>query len=92
MLHGLEMVIVMIALILQNATLMMVIAVEPMSICSIAQNANVIGQAPHMFSKFLNLLFFSQNFLCFVFLQGRSFLLRSKMPLFIITERHFAAL
>ena len=25
--------------------------------------------------------FFSRNFLCFVFLQGRSFLLRSKMPI-----------
>ena len=68
MLHGLEMVIVMIALILQNATLMMVIAVEPMSICSIAQNANVIGQAPHMFTQFLNLLFFHKIlfvFFCF---------------------------
>ena len=52
------------------------------------------GQAHHMFSPFLNLQFFSLNFLCFVFLQGRSFLLRSKMPiqLFIISEkRHFAA-
>ena len=36
------------------------------------------GQAHHMFSRFLNLLFFSRNFLCFVFLQGRRFLLRSK--------------
>ena len=55
MLHGLEMVIVMIAPILLNATLMTVIAVEAMSICNIAQNANVIGQAHHMFSQFLNL-------------------------------------
>ena len=34
--------------------------------------------------------FFSQNFLCFIFLQGRSFRLRSKMLiiyLFIITEK-----
>ena len=66
MLHGLEMVIVMIAPILLNATLTMVIAVEAMSICSIAQNANVIGQAPHTFSQFLNLLFFSHFFFfCF---------------------------
>ena len=55
MLHGLEMVIVMIAPILLNATLMTVIAVEAMSTCNIAQNANVIGQAHHMFSQFLNL-------------------------------------
>ena len=44
----------------------------------------VIGQAHHMFSRFLNLRiseFFSRFFLCFVFLQGRSFLLRSKMPI-----------
>ena len=41
-----------------------------------------IGQAHHMFSQFLNLPiyeFFPQNFLCFVFLQGRNILLRSKM-------------
>ena len=43
MLHGLEMVFVMIAPILLNATLMTVIAVEAMSICNTAQNANVIG-------------------------------------------------
>ena len=43
MLHGLEMVFVMIAPILLNAILMMVIAVEAMSICNIAQTANVIG-------------------------------------------------
>ena len=67
MLHGLEMVIVMIALILQNATLMMVIAVEAMSIRSIAQNANVIGQAPHTFSQFLNLLFLFTKFSLFFF-------------------------
>ena len=39
----------------------------------------VIGQAHHMFLRFLNLRiseFFSRYFLCFVFLQGRSFLLR----------------
>ena len=76
MLHGLEMVIVMIALILQNATLMMVIAVEAMSIRSIAQNANVIGQAPHTFSQFLNLLFLFTKFSLFFLLQGKSFLLR----------------
>ena len=38
-----------------------------------------IGQAHHMFSRFLNLRtydFISQNFLCFVFLQGRRFLFR----------------
>ena len=56
MLHGLEMVFVMIAPILLNAILMVVIAVEAMSICNIAQTANVIGQAHHMFSQFLNLL------------------------------------
>ena len=33
------------------------------------------GQAHHMLSQFLNL----RNFLCFVCLEGRSFLLRSKM-------------
>ena len=55
MLHGLEMVFVMIAPILLNAILMVVIAVEAMSICNIAQTANVIGQAHHMFSHFLNL-------------------------------------
>ena len=32
-----------------------------------------IGQAHHMFSRFPNLRFFPWNFLCFVFLQGRSF-------------------
>ena len=40
------------------------------------------GQAHHMLSRFLNLRiynFFSRNFLCFVFLQGRSFLLRPKI-------------
>ena len=70
MLHGLEMVIVMIALILQNATLMMVIAVEAMSICSIAQSANVIGQALHIFSQFLNIriyYFFFTKFSLFSF-------------------------
>ena len=36
-----------------------------------------LGQAHRMFSRFLNL----RNFLCFVFLLGRSFLLRSKMPI-----------
>ena len=41
-----------------------------------------LGQVHHMFSRFLNLQIYktiSRNFLCFVFLQGRSFLLRSKM-------------
>ena len=37
-----------------------------------------LGQSHCMFSRFLNLRIFSRNFLCFVFLQGRSFLLRSK--------------
>ena len=44
----------------------------------------ITGQAHHMFSPFLNLQIyelFSRNFLCFVFLQGGSFLLRSKMPI-----------
>ena len=31
------------------------------------------GQAHHMFSRFLNLRNLIRNFLCFVFLQGRSF-------------------
>ena len=39
------------------------------------------GQAHHMFSRFLNLRIFYSIFAFFVFLQGRSFLLRSKMPL-----------
>ena len=38
-----------------------------------------LGQVHHMLSRFLNLQKKSRNFLCFVFLQGRSFLLRSKM-------------
>ena len=52
------------------------------------------GQAHHMFSLFLNLRFFSQNFLCFIFLQGRSFLLRSKMLIiyYYYRKRHFAGL
>ena len=29
------------------------------------------GQAHHMFSRILNLRFFSRNFLCFVFVQGK---------------------
>ena len=49
-----------------------------------------LGQAHHMFSRFLTLRicdFFSWNFL-FVFLRGRSFLMLSKMPiLFTITEK-----
>ena len=40
----------------------------------------VIGEPHHMFLQFLNLLFLSQILFCFVFLQGRSFLLRS-MPI-----------
>ena len=43
-----------------------------------------LGQAHHIFSRFLNLRIYeilSRNFLGFVFLQDRSFLLRSKMPL-----------
>lgn len=40
----------------------------------------VLGQAYYMFSRFLILqFFFSRNFPCFDFLQGRIFLLRSKM-------------
>ena len=38
-----------------------------------------LGQAHHMFSRFLNLQFFSRNFLCFVFNQDRGFFLRSKI-------------
>ena len=39
----------------------------------------VLGQAHYMFSRFLILQKKSQTFLCFVFLQGRIFLLLSKM-------------
>ena len=48
------------------------------------------GQAHHMFSRILNL----RIFLCLVFLQGRSFLFRSKMQLHVYhnRKRHFAAL
>ena len=45
-----------------------------------ARKLNDKGQAHHIFSRFLNLQsydFISRNFLCFVFLQGRSFRLRS---------------
>ena len=48
------------------------------------------GQAHHMFSRFLNLrIFFTKFYFVFVFLQGRSFLLKHKMPmyLFILTEK-----
>ena len=38
----------------------------------------VLGQAHYMFSRFL-ILHLSRNFFCFVFLQGRIFLLRSKL-------------
>ena len=45
-----------------------------------ARKLNDKGQAHHMFSRFLNhytnlRILFSRNFLCFVFLQFRSFLL-----------------
>ena len=44
--------------------------------------SNVKGQARHMFSQFLNILKKTPwNFLGFVFLQSRSFLLRTKMPI-----------
>ena len=50
------------------------------------------GQAHHMFSRFLNLRIFSRIFLCFVFLQGRSFLSRSKIEIkirrFRFREKH----
>ena len=40
------------------------------------------GQAHHMSSRILNLTnFSSRNFLCLVFLQGRSFLFRSKIEI-----------
>ena len=48
------------------------------------------GQAHHMISQFLNLRFFFHKILFFfAFLQGRSFLLKQKMPmyLFILTEK-----
>ena len=50
-----------------------------------AEEAAQYGQAHHMFSRFLNLRFFHY----FFFLQDRSFILRSKMPIqqFIITEK-----
>ena len=44
------------------------------------------GQAHHMFLRFMNpriYEFFSWKFICFVFLQGRSFVLRSKMTRYI---------
>ena len=37
------------------------------------------GQAHLMFSRFLNPRKFTRNFLCFVFLQGRSFLARDTL-------------
>ena len=39
------------------------------------------GQAHHMFSRFLNLRIFREILFGFFFLQGRRFLLRSKMPI-----------
>ena len=60
------------------------------------------GQAHHKFSQFLNVRIFLRNFLCFVFLQGKSFLSRSKIeikifnvrtaPYYFSRKRHFAAL
>ena len=35
-----------------------------------------LGQAHHMFSRFLNLQFFSRNFLCFVLNQDRVFFIQ----------------
>ena len=40
-----------------------------------------LGQAHHTFSRFRNLQNFSRIFLCFAFLQERSFVLISKMPI-----------
>ena len=43
-----------------------------------------LGQAHHMFSRFLNLQIYekiSRIFICFVFLHGISFLLGSNMPI-----------
>ena len=42
------------------------------SLFSEVEDRRHIGQAHHMFSRFLNLRIFSRIFLCFVFLQGRS--------------------
>ena len=45
--------------------------------CQECQDLPVYGQAHHMFSRFLILRiydFFSRNFLCFIFLQDRTFL------------------
>ena len=56
----------------------------------------IIGQVHHMFSRFVKLWiydFFSQNFLCFLFLQGRSFLLRWKnaeITVYHNRKRHIA--
>ena len=53
-------------------------------------NEDNLGQAHHMFSWFLNLRIyklFSLNFLCFVFLQGRCFLLISKMLIYLFIRR-----
>ena len=40
------------------------------SLFSEVEDRRHIGQAHHMFSRFLNLRIYSRNFLCFVFLQG----------------------
>ena len=48
------------------------------------------GQAHHMFSRFLNLRIyemFSQNLLCFVFLQGEKFSIEIKNPMYVIAEK-----
>jgi hypothetical protein len=61
----------------------------------VAVSRQLLGQAHHMFSRFLNLrIYESKKFYLFCF--STSFLLRSKIPiysLFIINrKRHFAAL
>ena len=49
------------------------------------------GQVHHIFSPFMNARiykYFSQKCLCFVFLEGRKFLLRSKMMIYVTVHHN----